>query len=177
MTVAGAFNDWNPGLNNMLRVTNRLWLYDAAFAAGTNLQFKFAANGTWTANWGDSSQTQTNPPLTGTGQSFGGNISANLTTSGVYRFTFNDQTLAYSLQPLLIAPPRLDGRISNRACLFSFTNFPGTRFTVLGSSNLFLPASNWIVLGSTAEIAPGQFQFSDPAAPNAASRFYRVRSP
>ena len=179
MTVAGDFNGWNTGLTNLVLMTNSFWQYDTSFPVNTNIQFKFAANGTWTTNWGNGTQTQTNPPLTGTAQSFGGNISANVLSNAVYRFSFNDQTLVYSLQSLAIVPPRLDGRmtLSNRACSFSFTNLPGTRFTVIGSSNLFVPVSNWTVLGSAAETAPGQFQFTDAPPTNSPARFYRVRSP
>ena len=179
MTVAGDFNGWNTGLTNLVLVTNSFWQYDTSFPISTNIQFKFAANGTWATNWGDGSQSQTNPPLIGTAQSFGGNISANVQSNAVYRFSFNDQTLAFSLQSLAIVPPRLNGRmdLSSRACSFSFTNLPGTRFTVLGCSNLFVPANNWDVIGGAVEIAPGQFQFTDAPPTNVPARFYRVRSP
>jgi alpha-glucosidase len=179
MTLAGTFNNWNAGLTNMLLVSNSLWQCDVALPAGTNVQFKFAANGSWATNWGDSSQTQTNPPLSGTGQSSGANISANIASNGVYRFTFNDQTLAYSLQSLAIVSPQVYGQMisSNQTCSLTFTNFPGTRFTVLTSTNLNLPLTNWTVLGSATEIAPGQFQFIDTQATNFTSRFYRVSSP
>ena len=59
----------------------------------------------------------------------------------------------------------------------TFTNFPGTRFTVLTTTNLTLPLTNWTVLGATTEAAPGQFQFLDQTASNASVRYYRVRSP
>jgi alpha-glucosidase len=179
LTVVGTFNGWNPGLTNMLLVENRTWQYDAAFPAGTNVQFKFAANESWAANWGDSSQTQTNPPLVGTGQSFGANISANITANGVYRFTFDDLTLGYSLQLLPMVPPRLNGQLisSNQACSLTFTNFPGDRFTVLATTNLNLPLDAWTALGSATETAPGQFQFTDAQATASTARFYRVRSP
>ena len=179
VTVAGDFNGWNTGLTNLQLISNNLWQGDTTFPVATNVQFKFVANNSWALNWGDSSQMQTNPPLTGTGQSFGGNLSANVTTNAIFRFTFNDQTLAYSLQSLAIVPPQLACGIlaSNGACYFNFTNLPGTRFTVLGSTNLFLPIGSWTVLGSAAENAPGQFQFTDLAATNAPARFYRVRSP
>jgi hypothetical protein len=163
----------------MILVTNSTWQFDAALPAGTN-QFKFAANGAWLPdNWGDSSQTQTNLPLTGTAQSLGPNITANVVSNGVFRFTFNDQTLAYSLAPLAIVPPQLNGQMifSNRTCALTFTNFPGTRFTVLTTTNLTLPLTNWTVLGATTEAAPGQFQFLDQTASNASVRYYRVRSP
>ena len=68
MSVAGTFNGWNPAANNMQLIANNTWQYDAAFSAATNVQFKFAANGNWTNNWGDSSQTVFTPPLSGTGQ-------------------------------------------------------------------------------------------------------------
>jgi WD40 repeat protein len=59
---------------------------------------------------------------------------------------------------------------------FAFTNTPGASFSVLASANPALPITNWITLGGATEIAPGQFQFTDPQATNFPSRFYRVRS-
>ena len=60
---------------------------------------------------------------------------------------------------------------------FSFTNTPGASFTVLTTTNIALPLSNWTVLGAPAEISPGNFQYSDPQATNQPKGFYRVRSP
>lgn len=65
---------------------------------------------------------------------------------------------------------------SNGAFAFSFTNAPGVSFTVLSSTNVASPLSNWTSLGSATENAPGQFQFTDQPANNS-QRFYRVRSP
>ena len=182
MTVAGDFNGWNIGLSNMVLTANDYWQYDAVFNNVTNAQFKFVANGTWADNWGETTGTQTQftPPISGTGKTFSStNIVAGSLLNGLYRFTFNDQTLAYTLKNLAIAPPRLGGMMipSNHSCFFSFTNFPGTRFAVLSSTNLNLPASNWPVLGYTTETSPGQFQFADLAATNSPTRYYRVRSP
>jgi len=59
----------------------------------------------------------------------------------------------------------------------SFTNTPGAPFTLLATTNLSLPSSNWMVLGGIPEIAPGQFTFADPQMTNSPQRFYRVRSP
>ncbi len=181
MTVASDIAGWNAGLNNMTLVTNDFWQYDAAFSTATNLQFKFTANGVWTsANWGLNLQTQTNPPLAGTGISFStNNISASVTGNAVYRFTFNDATLAYTLQQLTISPAGLTAQIilSNQACAFSFTNAPGAPFTVLASTNLSLPLSNWLVLGKAIESPPGAYQFTHLAASNSPRFFYRLRSP
>jgi autotransporter-associated beta strand protein len=60
---------------------------------------------------------------------------------------------------------------------FAFTNISSSGFTALAATNVMLPSSNWTALGGVTEIAPGQFQFSDPQATNSAQRFYRVRSP
>jgi len=57
-----------------------------------------------------------------------------------------------------------------------FTNNPGARFTVLTSTSLLLPLSQWTPASGVTEDYPGQFQFTDmPAA--SAQRYYRVRSP
>ena len=93
--MAGNFNGWNPAANNMQLIANNTSQYDTAFSTATNVQFKFAANGNWTNNWGNSNQSVFTPPLIRTGGSFGANIQANGPLSGLYRFTFNDQTLAY----------------------------------------------------------------------------------
>ncbi|HWC58614.1 MAG TPA: choice-of-anchor Q domain-containing protein [Verrucomicrobiae bacterium] len=66
---------------------------------------------------------------------------------------------------------------SNGGFGFSFTNTPGVAFTVLSSTNLSLPLSNWTELGAPTEIAPGQFQFLDAAPSNSPQKFYQVRWP
>ncbi len=103
MTLAGTFNGWNQTLNNMSLVANDTWQYDVNFSNVTNIQFKFTANGAWTSNWGENkgSQTQFSVPLSGTGKaSSPTNILINAALNGTYRFTFNDSSLAYSVQSL-----------------------------------------------------------------------------
>ena len=60
---------------------------------------------------------------------------------------------------------------------FGFTNVPGLSFTAFATTNVSLPLTNWTRLGAATEVAPGQFQFTDPQATNDSQRFYRVRSP
>ncbi len=67
--------------------------------------------------------------------------------------------------------------VSNGVFNFSFTNTPGANFTVLTTTNVSLPLSNWTALGGLAEIAPGLFQFTDPQAATNEQRFYCVRAP
>jgi len=101
MTVAGTFNGWNQAANNMEYIGGRTWQYDASFSNVSNIQFKFAANGSWTTNWGGSGVPQT-VPLSGVATlNASTNIVVNGTLNGLYEFTFNDETLDYSVQPLL----------------------------------------------------------------------------
>ena len=67
--------------------------------------------------------------------------------------------------------------LTNGTFAATFTNTPGATFTALGTTNLALPLSNWAVVGRVVEVAPGQFQLSDPQATNSPRRFYRVRCP
>lgn len=60
---------------------------------------------------------------------------------------------------------------------FSFTNLPGGANTVLATTNLMWPQTNWSVLGIASELLPGQYQFTDAQATNGGQRFYRVQSP
>jgi hypothetical protein len=60
---------------------------------------------------------------------------------------------------------------------FSFTNLSGLSFTVLATTDLALPSTNWTALGAPVESAPGQYQFTDAQATNTAIRFYRVSAP
>jgi hypothetical protein len=67
--------------------------------------------------------------------------------------------------------------LSNGSFQLSFTNTPGASFTVLTSTNIALPLTNWTVLGAPIEISPGQFRFVDTLATNRVLSFYAVRSP
>ena len=79
---------------------------------------------------------------------------------------------------IAIPPPLLINVTMNKGPLkFTFTNTAGQPFTVLATTNLLLPLSNWSGLGSPIEGPAGQYQFSDPAATNNVRRFYRVLWP
>jgi hypothetical protein len=73
--------------------------------------------------------------------------------------------------PNLTNPTMLGG-----AFQFAFTNTPGAPFSVLSTTNVALPLTNWTLRGPATETTPGQFQFTDPQATNSPQRFYRVRA-
>jgi hypothetical protein len=59
----------------------------------------------------------------------------------------------------------------------TFTNTPGTSFSIWSSTNLLVPFSNWTFIGFAREIAPGQFLSGDSSSTNNPWKFYRVQSP
>ncbi len=80
---------------------------------------------------------------------------------------------------VLVAPPELLNPVvlGNGSFQFGFSNAAGASFTVLTTTNVAWPLSNWTALGPPAEISPGQFQFTDLQNTNDAQRFYSVRQP
>ncbi len=73
-------------------------------------------------------------------------------------------------------PPSLAGTtLANQSFRLTFTNTPGTTYTVLGSSDISLSVSDWTALGTSTEVTAGHFQFTDSQATANQHRFYRVR--
>lgn len=60
---------------------------------------------------------------------------------------------------------------------FAFTNVPGASFSVLFTTNLSLPLSNWTVAGTALNTGSDVFQFTSQPTTNDMQRYYRVRSP
>ena len=99
----------------------------------------------------------------------------------------SDPIAAFSIQAVTVtvmprvanAPFVLAGTfgLSNGMFRFSFTNPTAVNFTVLASTNMTLPLSNWTVLGVVTDSPAGQYHFSEPQNTNKTPRFYRVRSP
>jgi autotransporter-associated beta strand protein len=93
---------------------------------------------------------------------------------------FIGNTVSFATAPAPLAtPPLLTGEtpLADGTFQFSFTNTPGAHFTVLSTTNLSLPLSNWMLLSNVVESPAGQFQFTDPQQATNGQRFYCVRSP
>ena len=67
--------------------------------------------------------------------------------------------------------------LGNGAFQFTFTNAANTAFSVLATTNVSLPSSNWTVLGTATNAGGGIYQFTDPGATNHPQRFYQLRGP
>jgi hypothetical protein len=70
--------------------------------------------------------------------------------------------------PTLLAPGVLQ---------FTFSGAPGTSYTVLSTTNLTLPLSQWTVEGPATSTSSGVYQYTSPATTNDLQRFYAIRSP
>ncbi len=103
--------------------------------------------------------------------------------AGSYRVivtnAFGSVTSSVAVLTVVVASPITlsSATVSDGVFNFSFTNTPGASFTVLTTTNVGLPLSNWTVLGGLVEISPGQFKFTDPQATTNQQRFYCVRTP
>ena len=58
-----------------------------------------------------------------------------------------------------------------------FTSYAGLSFSVLTSTNLALPLSQWQVLGAPTEGSAGQYHFNDPNNQNGQAQYYLIRQP
>jgi len=58
---------------------------------------------------------------------------------------------------------------------FVFNGTAGYPYSVIASTNLLTPTSDWLVLGPAVETSPGSYEFTDPSTDNAQPRLYQVR--
>jgi hypothetical protein len=79
----------------------------------------------------------------------------------------------------LDVPRSISGLIQTAPGQFAiqFAGSSNVGYTVLETTNVSLPASNWTVLGPATLLSNNLFQFSDTQATNVPLRFYRLRSP
>ena len=98
MTVAGSFNSWNPGLNNMTLVGDNIWEYLYTFANATGVAFKFTANGAWTVQWGDTTTNILSLPITNAvANQSAGDIELAGTINGLVRFRIDTGSARYDV--------------------------------------------------------------------------------
>ena len=129
--------------------------------------------------------TQTMPPLPGSPAIGAGSVAANTFTTDQRGYSRTQNGLidlgAVELQSPAANPPVLENITvpagGGNGLQFTFTNAPAADFTVLTATNVSLALTNWTVLGEVQQVAPGQYQFTDPQAATNTGRFYRVRSP
>ncbi|HIE10203.1 MAG TPA: hypothetical protein EYP62_01150 [Kiritimatiellae bacterium] len=109
MSVVGDWQNWNPYPANMSNVGASAWQGDLYLYPTGWTRFKFVADETWSSTqWGDTDQSDFLLPVSATAEvvTGAGNdiLVSNLTSYGIYRFTFNDSTRAYTIEFLQEAP-------------------------------------------------------------------------
>jgi hypothetical protein len=78
--------------------------------------------------------------------------------------------------PGVPAPHLFASTLGNGNFQIRFVDTPTVSFTVLSSTNLTVPLTNWTVMGAAVESPIGQFQYIE-SPPTGPQRFYDVRSP
>lgn len=102
MSVAGDWQGWHPEVNNLYLISDRLWEGVFFISHRPKAEFKFAANGNWTLNWGPSAPLSGSVPLTNVAAtaSSANNIAITNVTDGFYRFRFNETSKVFSVELL-----------------------------------------------------------------------------
>jgi sugar lactone lactonase YvrE len=108
-------------------------------------------------------------------------FTANISSSNrIANITLLGQTIPVTqAAPIIGVPPTLTSAamLGNGVLQFNFTNMPGALFTVLSTTNLSLPLSNWTEVGTASNVSSDLFQFTSQPATNGQQRFFIVRSP
>ena len=99
MAVAGsqfASGFWSA-TPNMTLVADNTWVSTQTVTAASGA-FKFAANGSWTTNWGGPASIARVPAIASAPNQGGSDLTYSGLSSGLYRFTFNDSNKEFRME-------------------------------------------------------------------------------
>lgn len=161
MAVAGsAFTNQWATTPNMDLVADNTW-QGTQQITNSNGQFKFAANGNWTTNWGDNSNIVRVPAIAPELMRDGANTGISGLSSGLYRFTFNDATLEVRMEWAGASPLPLPS-ITNMAVVGDFNGWAPSASHLLTNS----PANTNLWSGSIMLDDSTAFQFQPNGNPD-----------
>ena len=104
INIPGSFNNWDPAANSMVSSDSVNYSYEITFEESGLIQFKFTANRNWDLSLGESEQSSSGFPVSGTAELDTGNqtdnIKAYIPAPGEYLFRLNRETFEYSLDSL-----------------------------------------------------------------------------
>ena len=98
LSIAGSFNDWELEANPMTSIEEGVWEATIAIESPGLIEFKFAANGGWDLNLGESDDLPTDLPLTGAGDPNGNNIRFVAPAPGAYRIRVQESDGSYIVE-------------------------------------------------------------------------------
>lgn len=162
MAVPGDHNGWNTAPSmTLVGGAGNVWVCTQTFASA-NGSFKFAANGSWTTNWGGNAVLARVPAAATAPTPSGGNLTYSGLSNGAYRITFNDATLEFSLEWAGGAPLPLPV-FTNLAVVGDFNGWTPNANSQM--TNHPAPATNLWSVSLALETATGfQFQPNGDAA-------------
>ena len=150
MAVPGDHNGWSTTPSMVLvGGAGNVWVCTQTISSASG-SFKFAANGSWTTNWGGSASITRVPAVASAPTLGGGNLAYSGFSNGPYRITFNDSTLEFQMEWAGVSP--LPGPVySNMSFVGAFngwrtgvnllTNHPGNTDLWSISLDLFTDTS------------------------------------
>ena len=103
MNLMGNFNGWSRNADPLYMTGDFTWQVDVDLEPRENLEFVFLADGSLEKQWGDDTAQHTSVPATGTAAEMAQTIKISAAAAGPHRFTFNEETGAYSVEPLSAA--------------------------------------------------------------------------
>ena len=180
-TLVGWGNNDDGQINIPNNATNVI-----AMAGGVFHSIALKADGS-VVSWGLNDRDQTNTSAGLNQPAISVNVSGNLNSSvpGNYPLLYKaTNSLGFvgtaTRNVIVVGSDPIIGSLtvlSNNAAKLAINFTPGASLTVLATTNLSLPSSNWTVLGVAMESPAGYFQYTDLGATNFSRRFYRVRTP
>jgi len=109
-----------------------------------------------------------------------GNFTSTLLPLG-FLWTTNYGSTTYTITVASNLPPgSVTNLVSQRQSGLAVLQFSGSAnasYTVLATTNLTAPRTNWIPLGQPALLTGSIFQYQDSQSPGYPQRFYQIRSP
>lgn len=100
MNIMGNFNGWNRNADPLHMIGDFTWQADVDIDSADNLEFVFLADGSLEKQWGDDESSHSGIPARGTALEMARTIAIPGPAAGPHRFTFNEETGEYSVEPL-----------------------------------------------------------------------------
>jgi len=98
-----------------------------------------------------------------------------------YGWTMNYGSTIYTITVANVLPPgsvtNLTARMQSGQTALQFSGAADASYTVLATTNLTVPQTNWIPLGQASQPSSGSFLYLDALSPTYPQRFYQIRSP